>query len=58
MRRTRGLTLLLVEQSLDFISTLSDRVLLIQRGRIVRDLAPDALEAPREILDAFVGVAA
>jgi ABC-type branched-subunit amino acid transport system ATPase component len=57
LRRSRGLTLLLVEQSLDFIHDLSDRVLLIQRGRIVRELAPDALEA-QEILDAFVGVAA
>jgi branched-chain amino acid transport system ATP-binding protein len=57
LRRSRGLTLLLVEQSLDFIHALSDRVLLIQRGRIVRELAPDALEA-QEILDAFVGVAA
>jgi branched-chain amino acid transport system ATP-binding protein len=57
LRRSRGVTLLLVEQSLDFIHALSDRVLLIQRGRIVRELAPDALEA-QEILDAFVGVAA
>jgi branched-chain amino acid transport system ATP-binding protein len=57
LRHSRGLTLLLVEQSLDFIHALSDRVLLIQRGRIVRELAPDALEA-QEILDAFVGVAA
>ena len=57
LRRSRGLTLLLVEQSLDFIHALSDRVLLLQRGRIVRELAPDALEA-QEILDAFVGVAA
>jgi branched-chain amino acid transport system ATP-binding protein len=57
LRRSRGLTLLLVEQSLDFIHALSDRALLIQRGRIVRELAPDALEA-QEILDAFVGVAA
>jgi ABC-type branched-subunit amino acid transport system ATPase component len=55
LRASRGLTLLLVEQSLDFIRALSERVLLIQRGRIVREVAPDALEA-REVLEAFAGV--
>jgi branched-chain amino acid transport system ATP-binding protein len=55
LRTSRGLTLLLVEQSLDFIRALSERVLLIQRGRIVREVAPDALEA-REVLEAFAGV--
>ncbi len=38
LRATRGLAVLLVEQNLDFIRALSDRVLLIQRGRIVREL--------------------
>ena len=47
--------MLLVEQNLDFIRALSERVLLIQRGRIVREVAPDALEA-REVLEAFAGV--
>ena len=55
LRRSRGLTVLLVEQNLDFIQALSDRVLLIQRGRIVREMAPAALEA-REVLEAFAGV--
>ena len=55
LRASRALTLLLVEQSLDFIRALSERVLLIQRGRIVREVAPDALEA-QEVLEAFAGV--
>lgn len=55
LRAARGLTLLLVEQSLDFIRSLSERVLLIQRGRIVREVAPGALEA-REVLESFAGV--
>ena len=33
LRRQRGLTMLLVEQNVDFIKALSDRVLLIQKGR-------------------------
>lgn len=34
LRRTRGLTMVLAEQNLDMITSLSDRVLIIQKGRI------------------------
>ena len=34
LRETRGLSILLVEQNFDFISDLSDRVLVLERGRI------------------------
>ena len=46
LRATRGLAVLLVEQNLDFIRALSDRVLLIQRGRIMRELPAAALDDP------------
>ncbi|HEX4766767.1 MAG TPA: ABC transporter ATP-binding protein [Lichenihabitans sp.] len=39
MRARRGLTVLLVEQNVDFIKALSDRVLLIQKGVITREFA-------------------
>jgi branched-chain amino acid transport system ATP-binding protein len=39
LRSRRGLTILLVEQNIDFIKALSDRVLLIQKGTIVREFA-------------------
>jgi branched-chain amino acid transport system ATP-binding protein len=39
LRLRRGLTILLVEQNIDFIKALSDRVLLIQKGAIVREFA-------------------
>ena len=54
LRRSRGLTIVLVEQNLDFIRSLADRVLVIQKGRIVRELAPEHLDAP-EIIDEFIG---
>lgn len=43
LRRQRGLTILLVEQNVDFIKALSDRVLLIQKGSIVSEFAADEL---------------
>ncbi|MFN3293529.1 MAG: ABC transporter ATP-binding protein, partial [Gemmobacter sp.] len=39
LNRREGLAIVLVEQSLDFITALSDRVLLIQKGVIVGEVA-------------------
>jgi len=55
LRRNRGLTVLLVEQNLDFIRSLADRVLLIHRGRIVRELSHALINDPSLELE-FIGV--
>ena len=54
LRKKRQLTLLLVEQKLDFIAALADRVFVIQRGQITGTLAPAQLEDPT-IVREFVG---
>ena len=56
LRRSRGLTVVLVEQNLDFISSLSDRAYIIQKGAIVKDLEPSQL-GDAKMLDEFIGVA-
>jgi branched-chain amino acid transport system ATP-binding protein len=43
VRKARGLTVLLVEQNVDFVRALADRVLLIQKGVVTREVAKDAL---------------
>jgi branched-chain amino acid transport system ATP-binding protein len=43
LRSRRGLTMMLVEQNVDFIRALSDRVLVMQKGSIVQELRPDRL---------------
>lgn len=53
--RTRGLSLVLVEQNLDFIAALSDRVLTIQKGVITGQMAPEDLKNP-EMVSEFVGM--
>ena len=47
LHRHEGLAIVVVEQNLDFIRRLSDRVLLIERGRITGEVAPAALVASR-----------
>ncbi|MGA9867028.1 MAG: ATP-binding cassette domain-containing protein [Acetobacteraceae bacterium] len=56
LRRRLGLTVLLVEQNLDFIHALTDRALLIHRGRIVSEIPREALGDPALVAE-FVGVA-
>jgi branched-chain amino acid transport system ATP-binding protein len=57
LRDRRGLTVVLVEQNLDFIRTLSQRVLLIQKGRITQEVAPERL-ADAAVVGEFIGVSA
>jgi branched-chain amino acid transport system ATP-binding protein len=46
LRQKHGLAVLLVEQNLDFLRACADRVLMIHRGRIGRELSRDALRDP------------
>ncbi len=54
--RSRGaLTMILVEQNLDFIAALSERVLVIQKGAIVHSAKPDELHG-HGLINEFIGV--
>jgi amidase len=57
IRRRRGLAILLVEQNFDFIADLSDRVLVLERGRIVGGLSRAELADPDKV-DRFLGFGA
>jgi len=56
LHQSQGLTILLVEQNLEFIAELAQRVLLIQKGAILRELRPADLRHA-DVLNEFVGVA-
>jgi len=51
-----GFTIVLVEQNLDFIAALSERVMVIQKGAITREIAAADL-SDIEIIGEFVGFA-
>jgi len=53
----RGLSILLVEQNFDFVSDLSDRVLVLERGRITREFSKTDL-SDRTSIDRFLGFGA
>lgn len=53
--RERGLSLVLVEQNLEFIAALSGRVLIIQKGTITGELSPQELKNSETVAE-FVGM--
>ena len=57
LHQRQRLTILLVEQNLEFIAELAQRVLLIQKGTILRELQPAELRHA-DVLNEFVGVGA
>lgn len=57
LRERRGLSILLVEQNFDFIADLSDRVLVLERGRIAGELSKAEL-ADQAKVDQFLGFGA
>ena len=55
LRQSTGISLVLVEQNLDFIRDVSDRVVVIQRGTITQSVAPEQLADPA-LISEFVGI--
>jgi branched-chain amino acid transport system ATP-binding protein len=56
LRQRSGLTMILVEQNLDFIAALSQRILIIQKGTITREVKPGELDDPA-LVGEFIGIA-
>jgi amidase len=54
-RRTRDLTILVVEQNLDFLAQLCDRLLLLERGTITSELGPSEM-ANSTLIEEFAGL--
>jgi branched-chain amino acid transport system ATP-binding protein len=57
LRDKSGLTMILVEQNLEFISALSQRILVIQKGTITQEVKPDDLHNA-SLVGEFIGITA
>ena len=55
LRDKSGLTMILVEQNLDFIAALSQRILIIQKGTITREVQPGDL-GDASLVGEFIGI--
>ncbi len=55
VRQQRGLTVVLAEQNLGFIAALSDRILILQKAQVTREVSPH-IARDRTMIDEFVGM--
>ena len=54
VRRRRALTMVVVEQNLNFIASMSDRILILQKGQVTREVPPE-MARNSELIGEFVG---
>ena len=54
--KERGFTILLVEQNFRFASRLADRMYVVERGRIVAEVAKDEMAEKQSMLEELLGV--
>ncbi len=55
LRASRGVTFLIVEHDLGFVMQASDRVIVMNEGRVLMDGTPDEVRNDERVIDAYLG---
>jgi branched-chain amino acid transport system ATP-binding protein len=55
LRERDGITLLIVEHDLDFVMRASDRVIVMNDGKVIAQGSPDEVRADERVIDAYLG---
>jgi neutral amino acid transport system ATP-binding protein len=55
LRSRDGVTLLIVEHDLDFVMRASDRVVVMNNGRVIAEGTPDDVRRDESVVDAYLG---
>ena len=56
LRRDHDLTILMIEHHMDLVMQFSDRIYVIDFGKLISGGTPDVVKADKRVIDAYLGV--
>lgn len=55
LRAERGVTVLVIEHDMDVVMSVSDRVIVMDEGRVIAEGAPEAIQRNERVIEAYLG---